>query len=63
VSLLSLDRLWSDGHFDEPLLWRLGFREFGTSIGLQVSRYSGRHAVFCCACYATVCLCLISVTD
>jgi hypothetical protein len=37
VSLSSLDRLWSDGYFDEPLQWRLGFREFGTSIGLQVS--------------------------
>jgi hypothetical protein len=36
VSLSSLNRLWSDGYFDEPLQWRLGFREFGTSSGLQV---------------------------
>jgi hypothetical protein len=35
VSLSSLDRLWSVGYFDEPLQWRLGFRYFGTSIGLQ----------------------------
>jgi hypothetical protein len=36
VSLSSLDKLWSEGYFDQPLTWRLGFREFGTSIGLQV---------------------------
>jgi hypothetical protein len=37
VSLASLDRLWGEGYFDAPLKWRLAFREFGTSIGLQVS--------------------------
>jgi hypothetical protein len=31
-----LDGLWKEGYFDGPLHWRLAFREFGTSIGLQV---------------------------
>lgn len=35
-SLSSLDELWTEGYFDQPMQWRLGFREFGTSIGLQV---------------------------
>jgi hypothetical protein len=37
VSLRSLDGMWEDGYFDDPLKWRLAFREFGTSIGLQAS--------------------------
>lgn len=37
VSLASLEELWTEGYFQQPLRWRLGFREFGTSIGLQVS--------------------------
>lgn len=41
VSLSNLEQLWTEGYFDQPLRWRLGFREFGTSIGLQV-----RHLVF-----------------
>jgi hypothetical protein len=36
ASLSSLDELWSEGYFDQQLTSRLGFREFGTSIGLQV---------------------------
>jgi hypothetical protein len=35
VSTANLGELWSSGYFDQPLRWRLGFREFGTSIGLQ----------------------------
>ncbi|WIA24086.1 hypothetical protein OEZ85_013693 [Tetradesmus obliquus] len=35
VSLASLEQLWGDGYFEQPLKWRLAFREFGTSIGLQ----------------------------
>ena len=41
VPLSTLDRLWSEGYFDEPLQWRLGLREFGTSIG--------RRYVYACA--------------
>lgn len=36
VSLSSLEGLWAEGYFEQPLQRRLGFREFGTSIGLQV---------------------------
>jgi hypothetical protein len=35
VSLRSLDRLWAEGYFEAPFKYRLAFREFGTSIGLQ----------------------------
>jgi hypothetical protein len=38
VSMRSLDRLREQGPKPlNPLLWRLAFREFGTSIGLQAS--------------------------
>jgi hypothetical protein len=35
-SLQSLERLWSRGYFEAPLRYRLAFREFGTTLGVQV---------------------------
>jgi len=32
----SLEDLWNQGYFDAPLRYRLGFREFGTTLGTQV---------------------------
>lgn len=36
VSLLSLEYLWKEGYFSMPTSMRLAFREFGTTIGVQV---------------------------
>jgi hypothetical protein len=43
VSEVSLDRLellWQHGYFEESLNYRLAFREFGTSLGLQANKMS-----------------------
>jgi len=36
-SLGHLEELWQDGYFDEPSGFRLAFREFGTTLGVQVN--------------------------
>ncbi|KAH7623742.1 hypothetical protein NADE_008560 [Nannochloris sp. 'desiccata'] len=36
-SIQSLDKLWRDGYFSEPAGYRLAFREFGTTLGVQVN--------------------------
>ncbi|CAF4419732.1 unnamed protein product, partial [Adineta steineri] len=36
-SLQALEELWQQGDFREPLNRRLAFREFGTTIGVQVN--------------------------
>jgi hypothetical protein len=36
-SIHNLDKLWKDGYFSEPAGYRLAFREFGTTLGVQVN--------------------------
>jgi len=36
-SIQRLDKLWKDGYFSEPAGYRLAFREFGTTLGVQVN--------------------------
>jgi len=44
-SLESLQYLWSGGVFSLPARYRLAFREFGTTIGVQVNRKTDSHWV------------------
>jgi len=41
VSLAALERLWQSGYFRAPERYRLAFREFGTTIGVQVNPKAG----------------------
>jgi hypothetical protein len=36
-SIHQLNKLWKNGYFSEPAGYRLAFREFGTSLGVQVN--------------------------
>jgi hypothetical protein len=40
-SLQALEMLWKEGQFNLPARYRLGFREFGTTIGAQVNPKAG----------------------
>jgi hypothetical protein len=40
-SITSLDYLYRRGYFDMPVKYRLAFREFGTTIGVQVNGVAG----------------------
>lgn len=35
-SLAALEELWGEGYFRQPEGWRLAFREFGSTLGVQV---------------------------
>lgn len=41
VALESLDEVWGRGYFSGRMARRLAFREFGTTLGLQVSSTTG----------------------
>jgi len=41
-AIKSLDRLYQTGYFNAPRKYRLGFREFGTTIGGQVNPMAGK---------------------
>jgi hypothetical protein len=41
-SIRSLDELYQSGEFDIPIKYRLAFREFGTTIGVQVNPVAGK---------------------
>ncbi|EFN55625.1 hypothetical protein CHLNCDRAFT_133789 [Chlorella variabilis] len=40
-SLAALEELWGEGYFRQPEGWRLAFREFGSTLGVQVNELAG----------------------